>query len=423
MNLKVSSIRGTRDIAPASMHEWHYVEGITREVARLYGFKEIRSPIIEKTDLFTRSVGETTDVVQKEMYTFDKGSESITLRPEGTAGTVRAVLENGLLNDSLPQKLWYNIACFRHENPQAGRLREFHQFGVECFGAPSPTADAEVIGVAYDILNRLGVKDFRLEINSIGCPNCRPEYNQKLVEYFASHEDKLCNTCKQRLKTNPLRLLDCKEAACIEIAHDAPKITECLCDECGDHFLGLQQRLDILQIEYTVNPKIVRGLDYYTKTVFEFISDSGLGSQSTVCGGGRYDLLVGQMGGPETPALGFAIGLERLIMTVKACGNAIPQNDSCDIYVGSGGSQNENLKALELTTALRREGFITVCDSMGRSVKAQMKYANKINARHACIIGQNELDSRSVTVKRMNDGTEQVCRLDEIQDFVHLVRW
>jgi histidyl-tRNA synthetase len=402
LSLKTKSIRGTRDITPAESPKWRHVEGICAETAATYGFRELRVPTIEKTELFIKSVGDSTDVVQKEMYTFEKGRESITLRPEGTAGIVRAALENGLLNDALPLKVMTGLSCFRHENPQAGRLREFHQFDIEAFGAASPTVDAEVILVAADIFARLGIKDVSLEINSIGCPKCRPKYNELLVQYFKSREEALCETCRQRLVRNPLRLLDCKEGSCAAIAKDAPKITEHLCGECSGHFEGLKQRLDAVGLAFAVNPKIVRGLDYYTRTVFEFVSGD-IGAQATICGGGRYDGLFEQMGGPATPALGFAIGIERLIMVMEAQGCAFPGEESCDIYIGSMGAE-ANIAALGLATQLRRKGLRALCDTMERSVKAQMKYADKLGARFSCILGENEIKDGKIRIKNMQTG-------------------
>jgi len=402
MALKTKSIQGTRDIVPAESVKWQYVERVTLETARAYGFAELRLPTIEKTELFQKSVGETTDVVQKEMYTFEKGRESITLRPEGTAGTVRAVMETGLLGEALPVKVCYILSCFRHERPQAGRLREFHQFGVECFGSPSPSADAEVIGVAKDIFNQLGLGGIELRVNSIGCPSCRPKYNEALVEYYRRHEQSLCPLCKERLEKNPLRLLDCKNESCAALARQAPVITDYLCDECGAHFEGLQKRLRAMDIHFTVDPFIVRGLDYYTKTVFEFVTRQ-IGSQGTVCGGGRYDLLTGQMGGPPTPALGFAMGLERLLMLMEAQGCAFPALPACDCYIGSIGEE-QSVTALKLASTLRAEGFQVLVDTVGRSVKAQMKYANKVGARFSCMIGEEELRQGKVTLKHMDSG-------------------
>lgn len=419
MALKTTSLRGTRDVTPATSHKWQYIERVAMETAQSFGMLEIRVPTIEKTELFIKSVGETTDVVQKEMYTFDMGDESITLRPEATSGIVRAVLENNLLEEALPVKVATVLSCFRHEQPQSGRLREFHQFDVEIFGSMSPSADVEVIGVANDFFTRLGLKDYRLEINSIGCPKCRPQYNQMLVDYFRAHEEKLCETCKERLEKNPLRLLDCKEDSCQEIAKDAPLIIDNLCDECTDHFEGLGKRLTAVGIDYIVNPKIVRGLDYYTKTVFEFVSGSA-GAQGTICGGGRYDLLVEQMGGSPTPAIGYGLGLERLLMVMEADGCEFPAPKVCDIYIGSMG-EAENVKALELCAALRREGFYALCDTMGRSVKAQMKYANKIGATFSCILGSQEIEQGSVNIKRMDSGEQTATDLTDsaLCDFLY----
>lgn len=416
---KYKSIRGTRDILPGQSERWRYLERVCLETASTYGFRQIRIPTIEKTELFTRSVGETTDVVQKEMYSFEKGRESITLRPEGTAGTLRAALENNLLADTLPSKLSYIVSCFRHDNPQAGRYREFTQFGVECLGNALPTADAEVIGVAYDILARLGIGDVSLEINSIGCPACRPAYNQALLDYYRAREDRLCKTCLERLERNPLRLLDCKEESCQGLVADAPRSVDFLCQECSDHFDGLQKRLDAMGFQYRVNPLIVRGLDYYTKTVFEFVSGK-IGAQSTVCGGGRYDGLIEELGGPHTPALGFGMGLDRILLVMENTGCAFPEIPGCDLYIGSMGEE-ENIQALLLATHLRREGFYVLCDTVGRSVKAQMRYADKQNAAYSCILGSQELADQKVTVKRMADG-EQIplsLTVEAFQQFLY----
>ncbi|MCL2857869.1 MAG: histidine--tRNA ligase [Oscillospiraceae bacterium] len=407
---KYRSIRGTRDILPGQSEKWRYVEQVALEVAAGYGISEIRIPTFEKTELFTRSVGQTTDVVQKEMYTFDKGRESITLRPEGTAGTLRAVLENSMLSDVLPLKLSYIVSCFRHDNPQAGRFREFVQFGIECLGNPSPSADAEVIGVAYDILAKLEVLDgLSLRLNSIGCIHCRPAYRVKLKEYFAPHEDALCKTCLERLEHNPLRLLDCKEEKCRALVADAPKISDgYLCTDCREHFDGLKSRLDAIGLDYEIDPFIVRGLDYYSKTVFEFVSPL-LGAQATVCGGGRYDGLIGELGGPHTPALGFGMGLDRLLMMMEATGSPFPAQAQCNLYIGSMG-EAANIKSLELATDLRRAGYVVLCDTVGRSVKAQMRYADKMGAAYSCILGEQELEQNTLTLKRMDDGqTVQVA--------------
>ena len=333
MALVTTGPKGTNDILPSQISEHQYIESVLFEIAQRFGFKEIRTPVFEHTELFQRGVGETTDVVQKEMYTFeDKGGRSITLRPEGTAGAVRAFLEHGLFNDAAPSKLCYLLNCYRYEKPQAGRWREFQQFGVEMFGSASPAADAEVISLANEIFAFLGVDGLELEINSIGCPKCRADYHKALKEYFAGKKENLCPTCLGRLEKNPMRILDCKSPVCKEIAQDAPNITDYLCADCKEHFEGVQAYLTGMNIAFTVNPRIVRGLDYYTRTVFEFVS-TDIGSQGTVCGGGRYDGLVKELGGPDTPALGFGMGTGRLLMVMKNRGIELPGDDSCDIYI------------------------------------------------------------------------------------------
>lgn len=410
MSEKIRSIRGTQDILPKQSIKWQYVERVIREVSESYGFGELRLPTIEKTALFTRSVGETTDVVQKEMYTFEIGDESITLRPEGTAGTVRALLQNGMLNEAFPVKVMYISSCFRHENPQAGRYREFHQYGAESFGSQSPLQDAEIIAMLDDLLFTLGVKEISLNINSIGCPKCRPAYNKKLIEYYREHFDELCPTCQERLERNPLRLLDCKEEKCQPIKENAPKSIDNLCEECQDHFDGLRLALDSMQIPYNINPYIVRGLDYYTKTVFEFITNR-IGAQGTVCGGGRYDGLVEEMGGPATPAFGFGLGIERLLMVMEASGAEFPPDPRYIMYIGSMG-KTEAIAALSLACKLRAEGFYILCDTVERSVRAQMKYADKTGVGYSCIIGSNELAEGEVEIKNMETGESQKVKID-----------
>ncbi len=400
MALLTNAPRGTQDVLPSQSGRWKYLEKTAMETAALFGFKEIRTPLFEHTELFTRSVGDTTDVVQKEMYTFqDKGNRSITLRPEGTAGVVRAAIQNGLLGDALPVMASYVVSCFRYEKPQAGRLREFHQFGVEMLGAAAPSADAQVIALANEIFKVLGVEGLRLELNSIGCPQCRAAYHQKLVEYFNGYKDKLCETCLGRLEKNPMRILDCKNPECKEIAKNAPKIIDFLCDDCRGHFEGVKTRLSAMGIDFVVNPTIVRGLDYYTRTVFEFVSEN-IGAQGTVCGGGRYDGLIGMLGGKETPALGFAMGLERLLLLMDKTGCSFPEEPKCDIYIASMG-EAASVKACELAMRLREEGFFAQCDSMNRSLKAQMKYADKIGARYTLVIGDNELETGVAKLKNM----------------------
>ena len=406
---KLKRVRGMQDILPADCERRRYVESTALRIAGSCGYGELRIPTLEKTELFTRSVGETTDVVQKEMYTLEMGRESLTLRPEGTAGVVRGVLENGMLNDALPLKICYIINCFRHEKPQAGRFREFSQFGAEAFGSDKPAQDAEVICLASDLLTELGIRKVELQINSIGCPDCRPGYHEKLVAYYESHRGTLCETCLERLSKNPLRLLDCKEERCAALKPQAPRSLEHLCAGCKEHFDGLKQSLDAVGAGYKINADIVRGLDYYTRTVFEFVS-TDIGAQGVVCGGGRYDDLTAQMGGPPTPALGFGMGIDRILMVMEKEGADFPQPKTCDIYIGSMG-ENENLLAQKLIAHLRREGFYALCDTMGRSVKAQMKYADKMQAGYSCVIGSNEMEKAEVNVKNMQTGESQTVAL------------
>ena len=372
-------------------------------------------PVFEHTELFQRGVGDTTDVVQKEMYTFeDKGGRSITLRPEGTAGVVRSYIEHGLFNEAQPQKVCYLISCYRYEKPQAGRLREFHQFGCECFGTASPAADAELISLVNDIFAFLDVKNLKIQINSIGCPECRKNYHKALQEYFESKKDELCGTCLGRLERNPMRILDCKSPVCSDIAKDAPKVTDYLCDECDDHFKKTQQYLDAMNIPYEVNPSIVRGLDYYTKTVFEFVSTE-IGAQGTVCGGGRYDGLVEEIGGNHTPALGFAMGMERLLMLMEAQGIEFPPEAKCDLYIASMG-ENATLKASQIASDVRGNGMHAQFDIVGRSVKAQMKYANKIGAAYTVVLGDSEIEAGVAKVKNMEDGSETEMNIEDIAE-------
>lgn len=397
----IKTPKGTKDILPHDSYRWQFMEQIMISSARLFGFDEIRTPTFEQLDLFCRGVGDTTDVVQKEMFEVkaQKGTELFALKPEGTAGVVRSAIENGLLNDALPLKVCYVTSCFRHERPQAGRFREFHQFGCELFGSGSAAADVEVISMAQHILEQLGIGDVELNINSIGCPTCRKDYHNALREYFGKYKDTLCPTCLERLEKNPMRLLDCKVPDCGKIAADAPVVLDYLCEDCDTHFKSLKQRLDVIGIDYKVNTKIVRGLDYYTKTVFEFISGD-IGAQSTICGGGRYDGLVEQLGGKPMPALGFAMGLERLLMVLAAKGIEFPTPKPCDLYIGSMNEQGST-KASELAMALRSEGFYVECDLMVRSVKAQLKYANKLNAQYVLILGESELESGRANLKDM----------------------
>lgn len=407
-----TSIKGTADVLPADSHKWQFVEKKMLETAGLFGFSEIRVPVFEYTEVFTKNVGETTDVVQKEMYTFtDKGDRSITLRPEFTAGVVRSVIEHGLINGALPVKTCYVGGCYRYEKPQAGRMREFHQFGVEMFGAADPAADAEMILLANSVLSNLGIENLSLELNSIGCPECRAKYHAALKEYFASRKNELCETCKDRLERNPMRILDCKSPVCKEIADKAPVMLDFLCDGCREHFEGVKKHLESAKLKFTVNPKIVRGLDYYTKTVFEFVSGD-IGAQSTVCGGGRYDGLVGQMGGPEMPSLGFAMGIERLLMVMEAQNAEFPEAKIPDVYIATMG-ESAKLKATKLCMDIRNEGFTAVTDIAGRSVKAQMKYADKIGAKFSTVIGDDELANDRCILKNMTTGEQQEVTLSD----------
>lgn len=400
--------RGTMDVLPGTIGKWLYIEDAARDAADLFGFKEIRFPTFEHTELFRRGVGETTDVVQKEMYTFERGKNSYTLRPEGTASTVRLLLSNGLQNEPLPLKLFYLTSCFRGERPQAGRLREFHQFGVELFGAAAPAADVEVIMLANTFFENLGLSGLKLEINSIGCPDCRKDYQQALREYFSAHRESLCEDCLDRLEHNPMRLLDCKVPGCKKIAAGAPKVTDYICDDCRAHFEGVQSRLKALGMDFSVNTSIVRGLDYYTRTVFEFIDgDQGL----TLCGGGRYDGLVGQLGGVDLPALGFGLGLERLMLALEQHGCEFPEDVPATVYFASIGEAAAQ-KAAKLSQLLRIEGFSSEYDLSGRSVKAQMKYADKKGFEFAVVIGDNELEKRTATLKRMATGESAEVPLD-----------
>ena len=409
------AVKGTNDILPGDSYKYRFVEEKMLDIASLYGFKEIRVPVFEHTEVFSRNVGDSTDVVQKEMYTFlDKGGRSITLRPELTAGVVRSVIEKGVLNEALPVKVSYVGGCYRYEKPQAGRLREFHQFGVECFGAKEPSADAEIIALARQILTALGVKNTVLKINSIGCEHCRKAYVEALKSYFEGYKDTLCATCNERLIRNPLRILDCKSPVCSEIAAGAPKIIDFLCEDCKAHFNLVKDNLTAQGIPFVVDPQIVRGLDYYNRTVFEFVSDN-LGAKSTVCGGGRYDGLVKQMGGNDIPALGFGLGIERLMLILNELNADMPQDKKCVLYIASLGRKAQ-IEASRICASLRNEGLYSLCDLCGRGIKAQLKYADKIGAKYTAVLGDNELNSGNVIIKDMKTGETFDCSLSDIID-------
>ncbi len=412
MALLAKKPKGTADVVPSKSYMWHTVEKIVSETAQQYGFKEIRIPTFEDTGLFVRSVGETTDVVQKEMYTVSAAGDSkFTLRPEGTAGVMRAMLENGVMNEGFPQKVYYILSCFRHENVQAGRLREFHQFGCEMVGSASPRADAEVIALAKSVLDRVGLQNIELNINSIGCPECREKYRQALRDYFEPHKDELCRTCQDRLDKNPMRILDCKSAEDQAIAKDAPVILDYLCDDCKAHFEKLKEYLGDMNIAFNVNPRIVRGLDYYTRTVFEFITTE-IGAQGTVCGGGRYDGLIEELGGAKTPALGFGMGLERLLLVMQKQECDFMQDKTCDLYIATMG-ESAARKALSMVSALREEGFFVEYDLVERGLKPQMKYADKIGTKFVIVLGDNEIDSGFGKLKNMQTGEQTDISLGE----------
>ena len=413
MELLTKAPKGTVDLTPSVTEKWQVAEDVFKSEAELNGFAEIRTPVFEHTELFLRGVGDTTDVVEKQMYTFeDKGGRSVTLRPEGTAGAVRAMLENGLYNVGYPVKLYYCIPCFRYEKPQSGRLREFRTFGVEMFGAAEPVADVQVIALGLAAFKRLGLKDIGLQINSIGCPDCRKEFHKALKAYFTARKDELCDTCLSRLDRNPMRILDCKSPVCKEIAQGAPKITDYLCEDCKAHFTQVQRLLGALGIEYEVDPGLVRGLDYYTRTVFEFPSKS-LGF--ALGGGGRYDGLVEEMGGKPTPGLGFGLGLDRIMLALEEQKAEFPQNLRCEVYIAAMGEAAQE-RALVLMDKLHQCGVAADCDLCARGLKAQMKYADRIGARYTMVLGDNELEAGKAELKNMKTGEKVKLSIGE--DFI-----
>ena len=409
----ISIPKGTKDMLPRDAAAWHYVEQKARETAALFSFREIRTPMFEHTELFTRGVGETTDIVTKEMYTFeDKGGRSMTLRPEGTAGVARAFIENGLGQDVMPMKAYYLASVFRYERPQSGRLREHHQFGVELYGSSSPYADAEVISLAHTFLSSVGIGGLTLHLNSIGCKECRPKFNAALRGYIGDNLDRMCGKCRERFDKNPLRILDCKEEKCREIVKAAPSITDFLCDDCRAHFEQLQGILERQGVPFVVDASVVRGLDYYTRTVFEFVSED-IGAQGTVCGGGRYDGLVEEVGGKSTPAVGFGLGLERLLLVLQNTGRLDAPRERADVYLAPLGERAAG-EVPAIAAGLRRAGVSADYDMMGRGVKAQMKYADKSGARFVVVIGDNELESGAAVLKNMDTGEERSVALDDI---------
>jgi len=413
----IKAPRGTHDILPSESYRWHIVEEKIRNICREYGYKEIRTPMFENTELFERGVGDTTDVVQKEMYTFlDKGGRSVTLKPEGTAGIVRSFIENSIYANPQPTKLYYLYPCFRYEKPQAGRLREFHQFGVEVFGSPTASMDAEVISLAMSLLARLEVTGIELNINSIGCPVCRKEYNEKLKDYFRPYLDDLCETCRERFEKNPLRILDCKSPECKEICKNAPMLLEHICDDCSEHFESLKKYLEVMGIAYNIDATIVRGLDYYTKTVFEIISKNK-GSEGTICGGGRYDGLIEEVGGPKMPGVGFGMGLERLLLVLESIGKIPEDSEIPDVFIANIGA-DADMFVQKLVFDLRKVGISAERDYLERSVKAQMKYANKLNAKFSIVIGDDDIASGKANVKNMSTGESDEVEFSSIADFL-----
>lgn len=409
----INIAKGMKDVLPSQSYKWQYIEATARSVAHLFGFKEIRTPVLEHTELFLRGVGDTTDIVNKEMYTFlDKGNRSVTLKPEGTAGVARSFVENGMSNDGLPAKMYYFSPAFRYERPQAGRLREHHQFGVELYGSKEPQADAEVITLVDVFYKRLGLKNVKLQINSIGCAECRKAYSAALKEYFKPHLSEMCADCNSRFEKNPMRMLDCKEERCKSITANAPAITEYLCDDCRVHFGEVKKLLELSGVQFEVNPSIVRGLDYYSRTVFEFISEAA-GAQGTVCGGGRYDTLLQQIGEKPVPAVGFGGGIERLLMVMEAEGVKFPKPEKPRVYI-AGMDEKTREAAFKIVNELRKSGISAECDLMERSVKTQFKYADKSGAEYVAVIGENELASGEVNLKKMSDGTQEAVKSDNI---------
>ena len=417
INLLTKGPRGTKDMLPSEAYKWHYVEGVVKEVAKRFGFEEIRTPIFEHTELFERGVGDTTDVVEKEMYTFtDRGDRSITLKPEGTAPVARSFIENKLYADTQPTKMFYITPVFRYERPQAGRLRQHHQFGVEVFGSSSASIDAEVINLAMTVYETFGIKKLELRINSVGCPKCRAEYNKILKEYLRSRLDKLCATCQNRFERNPLRIIDCKSDSCQAELVEVPLMLDHICDECSDHFEALKKYLEAAGLNYTVDPRIVRGLDYYTKTAFEIITDEA-GKKGTICGGGRYDKLVEDCGGPSTPGVGFGMGIERAILALEDQGIEIPKPEGLDAFIVTMG-ESASYEGFKLLNNLRKEGLVADKDHLDRSVKAQFKYANKVMAKYTVVIGDEELSKGVAKLKDMVNSVEAEVDLNDVATII-----
>ena len=405
--------KGTKDMLPEQAYKWHYVEEKFADICRKYGFKEIRTPMFEHTEVFQRGIGDTTDVVQKEMYTFnDHAGRSITLKPEGTSGAVRAFIEHKQYAEVQPTKYYYDTDCFRYEKPQSGRLRHFHQVGIEVFGTSNMLADAEVICLANDFLTDLGVKEIELRINSVGCPECRAKYRQALKDFIKPRYDELCGTCKDRYERNPMRILDCKSEICQGIVKDAPRMLDYLCDDCRQAFEELKTNLTSMGIGYTVDPNIVRGLDYYTKTAFEFVTTK-IGAQGTVCGGGRYDHLIEELGGPPIPGVGFGLGIERLLLLMDANEAYFPEDQGVEVFIAVMGERAKSF-GLKLCREMRQKGIVAEMDTLARNIKGQFKYADRLNARYTLVIGDNELDKGVVSLKDMAASSQREVAIEDI---------
>jgi len=408
-----NAAKGTKDILPDQVYKWQFVEKAFDDICAKYGFKEVRTPAFEHTELFTRGVGDTTDIVEKQMYTFeDYAQRSITLKPEGTSPVCRAFVEHKQYAEVQPTKYYYHIPCFRYEKPQSGRLREFHQFGIEVFGTGDMMADAEVIALGKDFIDSLGIKDVELRINNIGCRTCRKSHRESLREFLKEKYDDLCDTCKGRYEKNPLRILDCKSEVCHKLTGGAPLMIDYLCGECQDSLEELKANLTAMEIDFIVDPGIVRGLDYYTKTAFEFVTTS-IGAQGTICGGGRYDNLIEQLGGPPIPGVGFGLGIERLLLVMESNGIEIPKPDSADVFVAVMGEKAKKF-GLSLTRKLRNQGIKAEMDLLARNLKGQFKYADRLDAKYTVVIGDNELAEGKVSLKKMATSEQKLISIDDI---------
>jgi len=417
--MNISIPKGTKDILPSDIYKWQWVENKWREICKKHGFLEFRTPMFEHTELFQRGIGDTTDVVQKEMYTFTISDRSLTLKPEGTSPVVRSFIENKLYTGTMPAKYYYITPCFRYEKMQKGRQREFHQFGIEIFGSNNMLADTEVIALGFEFLKACGIET-KLHINSIGCPTCRTQYRKALQDFLRPNLECLCDTCKDRFERNPMRILDCKSPICQKYAEGAPKMLDYLCDDCKESFESLKHNLDILEIPYEVDPGIVRGLDYYTKTAFEFVSDK-LGAQSTVCGGGRYDNLVEEIGGPKTAGVGFGLGIERLLLIMEASNVDFKKENDCDVFIAALGKAAQE-KALSLVTLLRKEGIKADLDLLARGLKAQMKYADRLGAKYCLMIGDNELEKGIAVFRDMANSSQEEIEFEKILEILKYKR-